>query len=108
MDGIPVALMEAMALQKAVVSTALSGIPELIEHGVSGLLVAQRDSHALADALESLLSDAARRQALGRAARARVERDFDLCRSTARLAELIAASCRRPSRRTGGETRRAG
>jgi glycosyltransferase involved in cell wall biosynthesis len=110
MDGIPVALMEAMALQKPVVSTPLSGIPELVEHGVSGLLVAQRDSHGLADALASLLTDGARREALGQAARSRVERDFDLRQSTARLAALMAAaySCRSASMGSSEEARRAG
>ena len=90
-DGIPVALMEAMAMGLAVVSTRVSGIPELIEDGVSGLLVPERDAAALAEALARLAADAALRASLGRAARRRVEERFDLETNTARLAELLRA-----------------
>jgi glycosyltransferase involved in cell wall biosynthesis len=76
-DGIPVALMEAMASGAAVVSTRVSGIPELIEHEHSGLLVDPGDAEALATALRRLLQDDALRLGLGRAARARVAADFD-------------------------------
>lgn len=91
-DGIPVALMEAMAMELPVVSTRLSGIPELIEDGVSGLLVPPGDVAALTAALASVLDDAARAAALGRAARARVASAFDLSRNTARLAALFAGA----------------
>jgi glycosyltransferase involved in cell wall biosynthesis len=90
MDGIPVALMEAMALELPVVSTRLSGIPELIEHGVSGLLVPERDERALAGSLARLLGDPELRASLGRAARRRVEQHFDLSSNVARLAALFA------------------
>ena len=53
-DGIPVALMEAMASGAAVISTTVSGIPELIEHERDGLLVPPGDPLALADAIERL------------------------------------------------------
>lgn len=88
-DGIPVALMEAMAQGIPTVSTRVSGIPELVEDGVSGLLVAERDPDALADALERLLSDSDLRERLGQAGRAVIEREFDVERTTARLAELL-------------------
>lgn len=68
-------LKEAMATGLPVVSTTHGGIPELVEHGVSGLLVAERDSAALATALASLIAAPERWAAMGRAGRARVERD---------------------------------
>jgi len=93
-EGIPVALMEAMAVGMPVVSTFHSGIPELVEDGVSGRLVPERDAAALAGALESLIRDAANWPAMGRAGRARVERDFDIGalndRLAARFEELLA------------------
>ncbi len=84
-DGIPVALMEAMATGCPVVSTRVSGIPELIEHDASGLLVDERDPRALADAIERLLLDAPLRERLALAARHRVEQEFDARKETRRL-----------------------
>jgi glycosyltransferase involved in cell wall biosynthesis len=77
-DGIPVSLMEAMAYSIPCVSTRISGIPELIEDGKEGLLVAEKDSRALADALEALARDPALRERLGAGGRAKVEAAFDL------------------------------
>jgi colanic acid/amylovoran biosynthesis glycosyltransferase len=96
-EGIPVALMEAMSSGAAVVASDLSGIPELVEHGVSGLLVPCGDASAIADALAELAADPERGSALGRAGRARVQRDFDLRRSAATLAVAFTregARCR--------------
>jgi glycosyltransferase involved in cell wall biosynthesis len=76
-DGIPNVLVEAMAVGLPVVSTNISGIPELIEHGVSGLLVPQKDARALAEAIAGLLDAPALRQKLGSAAREKVCRLFD-------------------------------
>ena len=76
-DGIPNVLAEAMAMKLPVVSTRISGIPELIEHEVSGLMVSQKDPEALAAALARLLDDPALRAGLGEAARAKVCRVFD-------------------------------
>jgi len=76
-DGIPNVLVEAMAAGLPVVSTNISGIPELIEHGVSGLLTPQKDARALAEAIAELLDKPALRQKLGRAAREKVCRLFD-------------------------------
>jgi glycosyltransferase involved in cell wall biosynthesis len=88
-DGIPNVLVEAMAVELPVVSTNVSGIPELIEHGVSGWLVPQKDAHALADALAHLLDAPELRQALGRAARAKVCREFDAQAHIRKLYQLF-------------------
>jgi glycosyltransferase involved in cell wall biosynthesis len=88
-EGIPVAVMEGMASELAVVVSDLSGIPELVEHGVSGLLVAPRDVPGLAAALQRLAADAELRQRLGRAARDKVLREFDLRQSAQALIELF-------------------
>lgn len=76
-DGIPNVLVEAMATGLPVISTNISGIPELIEHGVSGLLVPEKDAEALAAAIAQLVASAELRQTLGRAARDKVCRLFD-------------------------------
>jgi glycosyltransferase involved in cell wall biosynthesis len=89
MEGIPVALMEAMATGRAVVSTTTAGIPELVEHGVSGLLVPPRDPRALADAMRSLLTDPDKAQAMGERGRAKVRAEFDLRQSATQLLALI-------------------
>jgi glycosyltransferase involved in cell wall biosynthesis len=83
-EGIPVALMEAMACGVPVVASRISGIPELIEDGTSGLLVEPRDSDGLADALERLRDPSLSRR-LGAAGRLKVEREFDLRASAACL-----------------------
>jgi glycosyltransferase involved in cell wall biosynthesis len=76
-DGIPNVLVEAMASGLPVVSTNVSGIPELIESGVNGLLAPQKDARALADAVARLLDAPALRRELGGAAREKVCRLFD-------------------------------
>jgi glycosyltransferase involved in cell wall biosynthesis len=91
-DGIPVALMEAMACGLPVVSTVLSGVPELVEDGISGILVKPRDPAALANALERLARDPGLRARLGAAGRERVLRDFDLAANAQTLAALFAGA----------------
>jgi colanic acid/amylovoran biosynthesis glycosyltransferase len=88
-DSLPVALMEAMALGLPVVSTFVSGIPELVEAGVSGLLVPPDDAVALAEALERLAGDRVLASSCGQAARIRIEEGFDLRRSAARMVDLF-------------------
>jgi colanic acid/amylovoran biosynthesis glycosyltransferase len=82
-------LIEALACGLPAVTTRLSGIPELVIDGVTGVLAEPGDPDALAAALERVLDDpdAARRWA--EAGRARVEREFDIKDSAARLAELF-------------------
>jgi glycosyltransferase involved in cell wall biosynthesis len=89
-DGIPNVLVEAMACGVPVVSTRLSGIPELIEHGREGLLVEPGDAAGLADAIDLLLSDPELARSFVVAGRRKVERLFDVRRNTASLADLLA------------------
>ena len=89
-EGIPVCLMEAMATGRPVVSSELSGIPELVSSGVEGILVPQRDSEALAEALGRLGGDPAMRTRMGCAGRNK--RLFDLAANTAQLAALLRES----------------
>jgi glycosyltransferase involved in cell wall biosynthesis len=88
-DGIPVALMEAMALQVPVVSTRVSGIPELVEHEVTGLLVDERDPVGLADAIHRLLSDEPLRRRLAAAGRSRVAEQFDLAQTVEAMDRIV-------------------
>jgi glycosyltransferase involved in cell wall biosynthesis len=90
MEGIPVALMESMAAGVPVVATKLSGIPELIRDGETGLLVPERDPAALAEAMSRLASDAALGARLAAGARRIVREEFDRARNVAALAELFA------------------
>ncbi|MBK8230725.1 MAG: glycosyltransferase family 4 protein [Candidatus Eisenbacteria bacterium] len=73
-----IALLEAMATALPVVATRVGGIPEVVEDGVTGLLVPPGQPRALADALRRLLADDAQAFALGQAGRTRVERRFSL------------------------------
>ena len=88
-EGLPMALLEAMAYGMAVVATEVGGIPELIDSGIEGLLVAPGDPEALADALRSLAADPALRERLSAAALARVER-LDAVEVAKRLETLYA------------------
>jgi glycosyltransferase involved in cell wall biosynthesis len=91
-DGIPNVLMEAMSVGLPVVATNVSGIPELIEHDCSGLLVPPCDEVALADALERLLDPLhgrALRVRLGVGGRERVVRHFDASLHLRRMVELL-------------------
>lgn len=84
-EGIPVALMEAMASGVPVVASRISGIPELVVNEETGLLVEPRDAAGLALALERLARDQALRRRLAGAGRSMVEHEFDLRKSAAFL-----------------------
>ncbi|ETX27781.1 glycosyltransferase [Roseivivax isoporae] len=88
-EGVPVVLMEAMAAGLPVVTTRIAGVPELVEDGVSGLLVAPGDAGRLADALARLLADPGERARMGAAGRARVAAEHDAAIEAARLAALF-------------------
>jgi glycosyltransferase involved in cell wall biosynthesis len=88
-DGIPAALMEAMAMAKPCVSTTVSGIPELIETGHTGLLVPEKDAMALADALSRLLDDATLARRLGQSGREKVCNEFNLDSITTQLLHVF-------------------
>lgn len=95
-EGIPVVLMEAMAMTIPCVTTFITGIPELIRDGQDGLLVAPSDAEGLAAAIARLMDDAELRRRLGAAGRARVEEKYNLHRNIDRLAAIFR-------RRLGGE-----
>jgi glycosyltransferase involved in cell wall biosynthesis len=84
-EGIPVALMEAMACGLAAVASDLSGIPELVEHERTGLLVPPGDPRALAEAIRRLHDDPALRGRLAGAGRGKVLAEFDVRVNSARL-----------------------
>ncbi|MFQ5700995.1 MAG: glycosyltransferase [Acidobacteriota bacterium] len=88
-DGIPIVLMEAMALGVPVVSTKLSGIPELVKDGETGLLAAPGDADHLASAMQRILDDPALAESMRTAARAWVEKEFDLRRSVTYLCDAF-------------------
>ena len=95
-EGIPVVLMEAMASGLPVVSSVLSGIPELVDDGVTGLLVPPADPEALAGALERLGRDPDLRRRMGAAGRRKVAREFDLRANAAVLLDLFLATADAP------------
>lgn len=90
-DGIPNVLVEAAATGVPIVSTAVSGVPELIRDGETGLIVPPRDPEALAEAIERLLDSPKLRAQLATRARAHVESFFDLRRNS----EAVAREFRR-------------
>jgi glycosyltransferase involved in cell wall biosynthesis len=89
MDGIPATLMEAMASGMPVITTGISGIPELVEDGVTGLLVPPSDPAALARAIERLRAEPDLLRSLSRAGRRRVEESYDIRRNAAELGRRI-------------------
>ncbi|QNP40696.1 glycosyltransferase [Lysobacter solisilvae (ex Woo and Kim 2020)] len=93
-DGIPNVLMESMATGLPVVSTRISGIPELVEDGANGRLVAAGDVEALAAAIEALLQDPDACETFAQAGRRKVERDFDVSIEAGRLLEHFGSACR--------------
>lgn len=83
------AAIEAMACAKPVIASRIGGLPEVVEHGTTGLLVPPSDPEALADAIESLLDDPDRRATMAAAARDRVERLFTIDRQVQSLLQLL-------------------
>ena len=89
LDGIPVVLMEAMALGVPVVSTRFAGIPELVEEGVTGCLVEVDDAQGVADKVSFLLSHLDKAHELTRNARSRIENEYDASSNYRRKARMI-------------------
>jgi glycosyltransferase involved in cell wall biosynthesis len=91
-DGLPNVVLEAMASARPVVASRIGAIATAIVHQQTGWLVPAGDAAALASAIRTLAADADRREQLGRAARARVERDFDPRRCAERLQSVLEAA----------------
>ena len=92
MDGIPVYLMEAMALEKPVISTSISGIPELVKDG-AGILVPPGDSKALAEAIEAIYHmDVKARGRMGKKGYEIVEREFNIEKEAKKIKGLLISS----------------
>ena len=89
MEGIPVALMEAMAVGLPVVATELSGVPELVRQGDTGILVPPADSVALADAIEHVRANPVEASERAAAARRLVVQDFELSRNVRALTQVF-------------------
>jgi len=88
-DGLPTVLLEAMALGTPCVSTDVTGIPEILRDGETGLMVPQHDPAALADAIERLLGHPTLRVELADRARRLIEEEFDVHRNAALLREVF-------------------
>ena len=90
-EGLGTSLLDAMALSKATVASDTGGIPEVVAHGETGLLVAPRESRDLAAAIATLLKDSERRERMGRAGLARVQRLFSADRMVEKTLEVYQA-----------------
>ncbi|MGR3311007.1 MAG: glycosyltransferase [Candidatus Brocadiales bacterium] len=97
-DALPTVLIEAMALGVPVVSTNVTGIPEIIAHERTGLLVEEKNSKALADALETLLDSESLCKKLSRAALVKVREEFNVVENVKTLKGcfLSGGSCNQP------------
>lgn len=92
MDGLPTVLLEAMALGTPCISTAVTGIPEVVRDGETGLIVPEHDPETLAEAVSCLFDSEALRLQLAGAARDLLEQAFDIERNTMLLRERFAAA----------------
>ena len=90
-DNLPTVIMEAMAAGVPVVSTRVAGIPEMVEEGKTGHLVAEQDAPAFADQLALFLADAARAEQMGKSGRRHAEEKFSVVQTSAILASLLAS-----------------
>lgn len=88
-EGVPVVLMEAMAMEIPCVATWITGVPELIQDGLEGLLVAPSDVGQLSTAIARLMDDPDLRRRIARAGRCKVVREYNLSKNTALLAEVF-------------------
>jgi len=93
-DGIPNVLLEALGMEIPVISTSVSGIPEVIRDGVNGLMIAPHDPQALADAIRRLLDSPALRKRLGAAGRQTVATQFRNDVNLETVRDLLLAASR--------------
>jgi glycosyltransferase involved in cell wall biosynthesis len=93
-EGVPLTLLEAMARGLPVVATEVGGIPEVVEHERTGLLVKPGDPAALADAMMRILDDHALAARMGEAGRRRIEQNFDIRRMVAAYERMYASKTR--------------
>lgn len=93
-EGIPVVLMEAMAMGIPCVTTRVAGIPELIDSWEDGVMVAPGEEPELAQALGRLIDDRELRERMGQAARQRIDREYRLDKSLTRLAGIFTERLR--------------
>jgi glycosyltransferase involved in cell wall biosynthesis len=91
-EGVPNVLVEALAMQVPVVASRTGGIPELIQHEVTGLLVEPADHSGLASAIERMLTDDELRAAVTAAGRVKVEQEYDINVNARHLLELFRAA----------------
>lgn len=102
-EGTPLVAFECMANRTPLVGTAVGGLPDLVEHGRTGLLVAPRDPDALAQALVTLINDPARRERMGQAAAERLS-EFSLEAAVDRFADLYETVAAEAGVIVGSET----
>ena len=93
-EGIPMVLIEAMALEKPCVAPRIAGIPELIDHGADGLLFAVADVEDLSQQIRTLLQSTELRLRMGKQGRQKVLREYDMARNTRQFAEILERAAR--------------
>lgn len=106
-DGIPVVLMEAAAMGLPLVSTDVSGIPEIVRDGETGCLVPAGDATALAEAITGLARNPSLRVSLGKNARALVEAEFSINVNATRLDSLFKETIQQHEQIVGKQKRRS-
>ncbi|MDJ0696718.1 glycosyltransferase [Mastigocoleus sp. MO_188.B34] len=90
-EGVPVVLMEAMAMGLVIVSTQHSGIPELVKDGITGFLVPEKDVESLAERMEYLINHPTIRLGMGKAGRKQVEENYNINKLNYQLAGIYEA-----------------
>lgn len=92
-EGIPMALLEALALKRPVIASRVGGIPEVLSHGMSGILVSPADAGELAAALRETVQDPVKAAEYGKAGRRQVELEFDASLMANRTAAMYHSLC---------------